>query len=365
MKVAVLTSSRADYSIYFPLIKLLKEDSYFELSIIVFGTHLSKMFGNTVDQITKDGFTIYEKIETAPTESTPFDISYAIGDTILKFSSFWKKNYFDLVFCLGDRYEMFAACAASVPFNIRLAHIHGGEKTLGAIDDCFRHSITHMAAFHFTSAEPYYNRVTQLKESDFNVYNVGALSFDNLANLDFLSVEEFKANFNIDLRIKSILITFHPETVSFEKNKYYIEAIIESLNEFKGYQYIITMPNADTMGSIIREKLNIFIENTPNAIGVESFGTIGYLTCMKHCKFMLGNSSSGFIEAAFFNKPVINVGSRQNGRINTPNIINCEIQKDLILAAMNKISINSNSEKIDIYGDGNAACKILSIIKNI
>ena len=364
MKIAILTSSRADYGILYPLISKLKSDNFFDVDIIAFGSHLSKISGKTIKLILNDGFEIKYSLNTSPKSDTPLHISNSMAITINKFAKIWKKESYKLIVVLGDRYEMFAACAASVPFNIRLAHIHGGEKTLGAIDDCFRHSITHMATFHFTSAEPYYNRVTKLKESNLNVYNVGALSFDNIANLDFLSVEEFKANFNIDLRVKSILITFHPETVSFEKNKYFIDTITESLKEFKGYQYIITMPNADTMGSLIREKLQIFIENTPNAIGVESFGTIGYLTCMKYCKFMLGNTSSGFIEAAFFNKPVINVGNRQNGRIITPNIINCEIQKDLILAAMNKISFNFNREKIDIYGDGNAASKILSIIKN-
>ena len=363
MKIGLLTSSRADYSIYYPLLKLLNEDPFFDLSIIAFGTHLSKDYGYTIDQIIQDGFLIAEKIETMPQDDSPASISNAIGITVSKFSELWSKSSYDLVLCLGDRYEMFAACVATVPFNIRLAHIHGGEKTLGAIDDCFRHSITHMASVHFTSAEPYRNRVINLKENSEHVYNVGALSFDNLKSLRLLSISEFLEKFKIDLAIKSILITFHPETVSFERNVLYTEILIEVLKYLSGYQYIITMPNADTMGNIIRDKLNLFIEETPHAIGIESFGTIGYLSCMKYCSFMMGNTSSGFIEAAFFNKPVINLGSRQSGRIITPNIINSDIDKTSIIKAIQGISIIDITEEIKIYGDGNTAERILSILK--
>lgn len=364
MKIGLLTSSRADYSIYYPLLKLLNEDPFFDLSIIAFGTHLSKDYGYTIDQIIQDGFLIAEKIETMPQDDSPASISNAIGITVSKFSELWSKSSYDLVLCLGDRYEMFAACVATVPFNIRLAHIHGGEKTLGAIDDCFRHSITHMASVHFTSAEPYRNRVKILKESSKHVYNVGALSFDNLKSLKLLSTNEFLERFKIDLTVKSILITFHPETVSFERNVCYIETLIDVLKGLSGYQYIITMPNADTMGHIIREKLNSFIEETPHAIGIESFGTLGYLSCMKYCSFMMGNTSSGFIEAAFFHKGVINLGARQNGRITTPNIISCEIKKEPMLEAVQKISMIESTGNIKIYGDGNTAGRILSILKS-
>jgi GDP/UDP-N,N'-diacetylbacillosamine 2-epimerase (hydrolysing) len=365
MKVLVLTSSRADYSIYYPLLRLLNEDPYFDLSIVAFGTHLSKEYGYTIDQIFFDGFTVHEKIETLPHCDSPESISQAIGLTVIKFSEFWSKCSYDFVFCLGDRYEMFAACLATVPFNIKLAHIHGGEKTLGAIDDCFRHSITHMATVHFTSAEPYRRRVVNLKENDDFVYNVGALSIDNLKKLKLLTINEFFDMFKIDLSIESILITFHPETVSFEKNILYVETLIEVLTDLKNYQFIITMPNSDTMGNVIRKKLNSFINDTPHAFGIESFGTVGYLSCMKYCSFMMGNTSSGFIEASFFNKPVINLGSRQNGRIITPNIINSDITRESLINAIQGISKIDRTEEIKIYGDGNTAEHILTILKNL
>lgn len=364
MKIAALTSSRADYGIYFPLLKALKNDSFFELSIIAFGTHLSEKHGYTLNHILQDGFEVPIRVDTIPDDDSPIAISKTMAKTITNFSPVWDKNSFDMVFCLGDRYEMFAACASSLPFNIKLGHIHGGEQTLGAIDDAFRHSITHMSTYHFTTTEQYKKRVIELKQNDKYVYNVGALSIDNLKQLSLLSIDEFRNKFKIDLSKPSILITFHPETVSFEKNEEFADELIMALREVKKYQLIITMPNADTMGNLIREKLNTFFQECSYAIGVESFGTLGYLSCMKHCSFMLGNTSSGFVEAAFFPKYVVNLGDRQKGRIITSNICNCEINHEKILTAIRgyeSFVLDSNGE---IYGNGTATDKIIEILKN-
>lgn len=363
MNIAVLTSSRADYGIYLPLLKALKADSFFNLSIIAFGTHLSHTHGETVQQIYNDGFEQVIKVDTMPDGDTPADIAAAMGKTLTGFSKVWPSHTFDLVVALGDRYEMFAACASTVPFGILLAHIHGGETTLGAIDDAFRHSITQMAAYHFATTETYAKRVAELKGSSHNVFKVGALSIDNLKSLPLLSVDEFKQRFDIDLSKKSILITFHPETVAFEQNKVYVAELIAALNEIKDHQLIITMPNADTMGNIVRAALQQFIAETPNAIGVESFGALGYLSCMKHCSMLLGNTSSGFVEAAFFPKWVINLGERQTGRILTPNILQTPINKTDILNAVQKIVKNTTPPSNNIYGTGNTAPQIVHILK--
>ena len=363
MKVAILTSSRADYSIYLPLLKALKNDPFFDLTIMAFGTHLSQKHGYTLSQIEKDGFDVSIQVDTMPEGDNPFEISNALGKTITNFSVIWNVHQFDLVFCLGDRYEMFAACASGVPFNVKFAHIHGGEQTLGAIDDTFRHAITHMSAYHFTTTEEYKNRVIELKGSAENIHNVGALSIDNLKTYPLLSIEEFKNKFQIDLSVPSILITFHPETVSFEKNEKHIDELIAALNETKNYQLIITMPNTDTMGNMIREKLNHFIKAHSNAIGVESFGTLGYLSCMKHSSFMLGNTSSGFVEASYFPKYVINLGERQTGRIITENISNCKIERNAILNAIADFRNRALPAEITIYGNGNASEKIIRLLK--
>jgi GDP/UDP-N,N'-diacetylbacillosamine 2-epimerase (hydrolysing) len=363
MNIAVLTSSRADYSIYLPLLKKIKADPFFDLSIIAFGTHLSPLYGHTIDQIIQDGFDVDWQLETVPENDSPVAIANSMGKTITEFSKVWDKNEYDLVFCLGDRYEMFAACASSLPFNIKLAHIHGGEQTLGAIDDAFRHSISHMAHCHFPTTDVYYNRIVSLKGNNHGIYNVGALSIDNLLDLELLSIEKFKEVFGIDISKPSVLFTFHPETVSFTRNIEYIATLLEVLSQLTKYQIIITMPNADTMGQMIREKLLSFISHTDNAVGIESFGTLGYLSCMKYCRFMLGNSSSGFVEAAFFSKPVINVGHRQDGRIRTHNIIDCDINIVDIMTAVNDINTIDTDKVIEVYGKGDAAIKIISAIK--
>lgn len=365
MKIAVLTSSRADYGIYFPLIKQLVEEKEFELDIIAFGTHNSLFFGETVKQIEADGFNVKHKVQSIILGEGPESVTDSMGLTFLKFSKIWAIEKYKLCIVLGDRYEMFAAAYSTIAFNIPIAHISGGEQTLGAIDNSFRDALTVLSQYHFASTELYAKRVSQIKGTDENVYNVGALSIDNMKRLKLLTKEEFNNRFNIDLDQPSILITFHPETVSYSKNECYIQELISALDEVKGYKLIITMPNADTMGGIIRDSLTKFIERTPNSVGVESFGMIGYLTCMKYTSFMLGNTSSGFVEASFFPKYVVNLGDRQTGRILTENIFNCKIEKSDILDAISAFENFDVGKPVDIYGDGNAANKIVAILKTL
>ena len=363
--IALLTSSRADYSIYYPLIKELNRQDDVQLDIIAFGNHNSALYGISADKILEDGFEIKHKIEALVLGDSPEAITDSMGLTMIKFSAIWKSENYDLIICLGDRFEMFAAVSSSIPFNIPIAHISGGEITLGAIDNTFRNALTLMSTYHFVSTDQYRDQVIRLIGDDkrTQVFNVGALSIDNLRNLDFFSQEEFERKFGIDLSKKSILITFHPETVSIEKNRRYVDELIEALKDLSSYQLIITMPNADTMGNMVRSKLNEFINSHANAIGVESFGTRGYLTCMKYCAFMLGNTSSGFVEASFFPKFVINLGDRQKGRIETPNIHTIQASKEDILKAVKKIESAEKVENCQIYGDGDAAKKIVQLLK--
>lgn len=365
MKIGVLTSSRADFGIYLPLLKLLKADLFFELNIIAFGTHLSGSFGETIQEITASGFTVTTSVDTMPASDSPQDIAASMGKTITHFSDVWQNNRYDYLIALGDRFEMFAACASALPFNIPIAHIHGGEETIGAIDNVFRHCITQMASCHFVTTETYKQRVVVLKGTDEHVYNVGALSIDNLTTLPLLSIEEFKQKFDIDLSKETILITFHPETVAFEKNEEYIKQLVAALEELSKYQLVITMPNADTMGNIIRKELLTFAEKKTNVFTLESFGAIGYLSCMKHCTLMLGNTSSGFVEASFFPKYVINLGKRQSGRIVSKNIRNCEIKKEAILEAIHAYETLVIPEKVELYGNGNAAQLIVKYLKSL
>lgn len=358
MRIAILTSSRADYGILSPLLKLLYAESDFEVDVIAFGTHLSKKHGYTINEIINDSyFDELYKFDTMPLSDTPDGNIESISRSIKIFGELFLKYKPDLVICLGDRYEMFAACTGIFPYGIRIAHISGGEETIGATDNFYRHAITLMSTFHFASTENYRNRIVSLLGKDQNIYNVGALNYDNLYQMHFLSKDEFKKKYGFEILEKSILITFHPETVDFTSNEIYVSELIEALDELRDYQLIITMPNADIGGDLIRERFENFVRVNNNAFAINSFGKNGYLSCLKQCCMMLGNSSSGFVEASYFSKYVINLGKRQEGRIITPNIRSCNIVKDEIIDAVkgyNDFKINNNCK---IYGEGNTAQK--------
>ncbi|MBL4652672.1 MAG: UDP-N-acetylglucosamine 2-epimerase (hydrolyzing) [Flavobacteriales bacterium] len=368
MRISVLTSSRADYGIYYPLLKQFQSDPYFDLNIIVFGTHLSKDYGFTLQNIIDDKFYVGYKVETLTAGDTAQDIAKSMALTMHKFGDIWEQenDKTDLILCLGDRYEMFAAVSASVPFNIPVAHIHGGEVTLGAIDNVFRHSLTLMSKYHFTSTTNHLEKVQNMIGQKDNVYSVGSLSLDNLHEIKLLNLAEFKLKFNIDLSKKTLLVTFHPETVSFQENADYVKELVEVFKTIEGFQVLITMPNSDTMGSVIRKAFKELDKESDYVIIVENFGLHGYFSAMKHCKFLLGNTSSGIIEAASFNKYVINIGNRQKGRTAGGNIIDVHIQKEAILRKIEHVDKLGEYTGINIYkGQKLASSQILKTLRNI
>lgn len=368
MKVGVLTSSRADYGIYLPLLKKLKADTLFDLKIIAFGTHLSPFHGETIKQIESDGFEVAYKVESMLINDSPEAIATAVGLTTIKFADFWQKNKteFDLVFCLGDRYEMFAAVTAGIPFNITFAHLHGGETTLGAIDNVYRHAITLASKYHFVSTHPYAKRVASITDNDQQITTVGALSLDNLTSLDMLSIDEFKEKWGIDLSKPTILCTFHPETVSYLANEKYANELVKIIREItENYQVLVTMPNADTSGNIIRNALKANFSNEAQVFLIENLGSKSYFTAMKYCSFLLGNTSSGIIEAASFGKYVINLGDRQKGRAAGSNVIHTQITSDAILNSIKQIEARHVLSDENIYWNGGAASKIIEKLKLI
>jgi GDP/UDP-N,N'-diacetylbacillosamine 2-epimerase (hydrolysing) len=366
MKVGILTSSRADFGIYLPLLKKLDADTYFNLEIIAFGTHTSKKHGKTLSEIESYNFKTIHQLQTVPQSDSPKDITKSMGHTFTVFADFWAKHQYDIVFALGDRYEMFSAVSAGSLFNVNFAHLHAGETTLGAVDNAYRHSISLFSKHLFVSTNEYKKRAEQIVEDSVNVYNVGALSVDNLKHINFLSKSDFENKFNINLNKPSILSTFHPETVSFEKNKVYIKELLNSFDSLKNnYQIIITLPNTDTMGQMIRNEIIAYGKTNPEIKIIESFGMVGYLSCMKHCSFLLGNTSSGFVEATFFPKYVINLGDRQKGRIETKNIITTAINKKDILKTVHKIETAKPLPNLNVYGEGNTADQIITILKSL
>ncbi len=366
VKIGILTSSRADYSIYYPLILAIQELPNTEVEIIAFGTHLSQEHGFTLNNILADGFIVKHQIENCYAKNdSAYDISMAMGQTNIAFAKFWSENTFDLIFCLGDRYEMFAAVSASVPFQLNIAHLYGGEKTEGAIDDCLRHGITLMSKWHFTACEQYKTRVENLVESKSNVFNHGHLSIDNLSRLPLLNFEELQKKTGVNFKKPTILCTFHPETVQFQRNGYFAKEIANAFAELTDIQILITMPNSDTGSLAIREEFTRLESSHEHIFTTENLGTIGYLSALKHCTMMVGNTSSGFVEASYFPKIVINLGERQTGRIVTENIINTPIEKQKIIGAiLENLKPNLNLEKIQIYGNGNAADKICKTIQH-
>ena len=289
--IGILTSSRADYGIYLPLLRTLSSSVYYKLNIIAFGTHMSPYHGFSIDQIKDDGFEVEYIVNSMLLHDDPNAISTAIGLTTIKFAEFWKNHHskFDIVFCLGDRYEMFAAVYAGIPFGIRFAHLHGGETTLGAIDNVFRHAISLASSIHFTSTEGYRKKVKEITKSE-KVYVSGSLSLDNIDKLKLYSLSEFKEIWKIDLSIPSILITIHPETIDIKKNKRNLECCLEVFTEMqKEYNLIITMPNADTEGTIFRDGFNKFKSRYNTTVHlIENFGTRAYFTCMSMQSFYSG-----------------------------------------------------------------------------
>lgn len=355
MKIAILTSSRADFGIYLPLLKKLCADPFFDVKIFAFGTHLSHFHGYTLDKIEAEGFEVAEKVESLISGDSEEAISNSIGNTIIKFSSIWAKwsEQLDLVFSLGDRFEMFAATTASIPFNIPIAHIHGGETTLGAIDNIFRHSISLMSVLHFASTQAYCEKLYDLTGAKDNIHYVGALSLENLLNMELYNKASFLETFNISLSIPTILVTYHPETVSVKENRRNANVLVEVFSQVTtDYQVIITLPNADTMGAEVR-KIFLQLDATNDKVKcVENFGSLGYFSCMKHSAFLLGNTSSGIIEAASLNKYVINIGDRQKGRLRSENVIDSLITKEDLLSAVNSVEGKGEYHGGNIYQNG-------------
>jgi GDP/UDP-N,N'-diacetylbacillosamine 2-epimerase (hydrolysing) len=366
IKVGILTSSRADYGIYLPLLNALQRDADFELELIVFGTHLSKFHGYSIEQIKSDGFTIAACIESLLLGDTPSAIASSFALTAQKFADFWgaQKNRFDVVFALGDRFEMAAAVLSAVPYGISMAHIHGGETTIGAIDNIYRHCISLASKYHFVSAQPFMQRLKELVQpNDQHIYTVGSLSLENIQHIELLTPEAFYQKWGIDLNEHTILITVHPETVAFDKNELFCKEMLHALSGLSNsFQLVITMPNADTAGLIYRQAFMALSEQKHNVKLIENFGTQSYFTCMKYAKLLIGNTSSGILEAASFNKYVLNLGDRQKGRLCSANVIHLPFDSNEIIAKTIEF-VNSTYQGENIYFQQNPSAQIINLIK--
>jgi len=366
MKIGVLTSSRADYGIYLHLLTSLKEDDFFNLEIIAFGTHLSKFHGYTINDIFKGGYNKIHEISALLSNDNEQSIATSYGLTVLKFSDFWGFNKYDLVLCLGDRFEMSAAVQAGIPYRVRFAHIHGGETTLGAIDNVYRHQISLASSIHFTTTEEYKNKVIDITGIDKNVYDVGSLSLDNIDNFKPIEKEIFYNNFDLNSK-PFALVTFHPETVSVAKNALYCLEMKNGLSKLTStINLVITMPNADTLGTLYRKAILELKEEYPKKVVlIENFGKDNYFSAMHYSELLLGNTSSGIIEAASFGKYVINVGDRQKGRMQSKNTFNVKYNSEEIYNKVNEIITLDKYCGDNVYFKNNACENIISTLKNL
>ncbi len=364
MKIGILTSSRADYGIYLPLLEKLKVDSYFNLEIIAFGTHLSRNHGYTITEIERDTYSVIHRITSLISNDDEQAIATSYGLTTLKFADFWANNTYDLVFCLGDRFEMSAAVQAGIPFGVKFAHLHGGETTLGAIDNIYRHQITLISTLHFSATKIFKEKVSNLIETEENVFNVGSLSLDNLSSFEPVKKEVLFKNFGIP-NDEFALVTFHPETVTSTKNIDYANAMRSALFEIsKTINIVITMPNADTLGSVYRDEIIKLKNEMPNRVFlVENFGKKNYFSAMYFSKILIGNTSSGILEAASFGRYVVNVGNRQKGRLQSPNVFNVPFESSQISEAVSTALSKGDYHGENVYYKKGTADKIIKILK--
>lgn len=367
--IVILTSSRADYGIYKRLLEEMSKDDYFNLQLIVFGAHVLGSMGASIHQIESDGYPILETVDSLVASDSALGNSTSTGLTAIKFADVWGRHAsnIDLVIALGDRFEMYAAVLSSVPFGVPVAHLHGGEVTLGAIDNIYRDCITLASQFHFTSTENYAERVGQLLNDSQNVFNVGSLSLDGIREMEHESIEAFQYKWGIDLRKKTIIATYHPETVNISSTDHDADVWIDLLEELlPNYQIILGPPNADTNGSIIRTKYAERLKNQPNLNIIESLGKLSYFTALKHCSFALGNSSSGIIEVASFGKYALNIGDRQKGRAHSGNVLhapyNLELMKNQVQFIEGKEYAYTGS---NIYEQPQVAKSICDILKTV
>jgi len=343
-KVCVVTATRAEYGLLYWLMKEIENDNELELQLIVTGMHLSPEFGITVKEIEKE-FKVDKKIEILLSSDSKIGISKSMGLAQISFAEAFEELKPDFVVVLGDRFELIPIVSTAVVFNIPVVHLHGGEKTEGAVDEYFRHSITKMSYLHFTSTEEYKKRVIQMGENPKRVFNVGAFGLENIYRLNLLSKKELEKSLGIKFQEKNMLVTYHPETLNVEKIEQNFNEVLEALKEYDG-AIIFTKANADTGGRIINKMIEDFVKNKNNAYLFDSLGQLRYLSLLQYVDIVLGNSSSGLIEVPSFKKATINIGNRQKGRIRAESVIDVESKKDDILNAIKLIYTDEFQKKL-------------------
>ena len=368
-KIAIITATRAEYGLLRPLIVELMKTEEFDCKVIVTGTHLLDKYGYTVRFIEQDKIPIQHLVSIMNEEDN--EQCEVISRALVAFSEIYKKEKYDAIVVLGDRYELFGFCIPALLQRIPIIHIHGGEKTEGAVDEKIRHAVTKMASIHFPSVNEYADRIIQMGENPEFVFPVGALGIDNALKINLLEKEVLEKELGIDFSNTNVaVVTYHPVTMDgLEDAENQIKVVLETLVKQPLF-LLITMPNSDEGGDRITKVIMEYAYNYPSKIKfVKSLGQLKYLSCLKYAAIVIGNSSSGIIETASFKIPTIDIGDRQRGRLAPANVIHCECEQKAIEAAihegLSKDFRNSLNAYINPYGDGNAAGRMVNILKKI
>jgi GDP/UDP-N,N'-diacetylbacillosamine 2-epimerase (hydrolysing) len=369
MKVCIITSTRADFGLLKNLIFKIKKNKFFLLKVVVSGTHFSKKYGYTSDEIKENKIKIDNKIICKFNSDNPKGVSQVMAKCMLESSRIFKTLQPDLLIVLGDRYEILASTISAHLSRIPVAHIHGGEVTHGVIDDAFRHSITKMSHIHFVANAIYKKRIIQLGESPKNIYVVGGLGADSISKTNLLTKKELEKKFNFEFNKKNFLVNFHPETLNKNLAKKQIRELLSALGELKDIGLIFTMPGADLENVIVIKLIKKFITKHKNAYFFKSLGQVNYFSFLNQIDGMIGNSSSGLLEMPYFKKGTINIGSRQSGRLFSKSVINIKVKKSKIIQAVKKL-LSNNFQKnikdtINLYGNPGASDKIVKILKKV
>lgn len=337
-KICIVTATRAEYGLLKPVIEKIYKSETTELKLVVTGMHLSPEFGLTYKEIEADGYPIDQKIEMLLSSDTPAGITKSMGIALIGFGDYFSVNRPDIVVILGDRYEMLMVAAAAMIARIPIAHLYGGEKTEGAVDEAIRHSITKMSHLHFTSTEEYRRRVIQLGEQPDRVYNVGALGVENARKVSLLRKEELEHQIGFHFSEPTVMVTYHPVTLEMLTAKDQFTDILSVIDSHKEISVIFTKANADTDGRIINRMIDEYVRDNSDRCAVyTSLGQRRYLSALQYVDAVLGNSSSGLVEVPSFHIPTINIGDRQRGRVCAESVIHCgnsanEIESALLLA---------------------------------
>ena len=366
-KICVVTGTRAEYGLLRWVIDGIENSEMLELQLVATGMHLSPEFGMTAEAIQEDGFKIDKRVEMLMSSDSSVGISKSMGLAMIGFADAFSELNPDLLLVLGDRFEIFAAASAAMIARIPIAHIHGGESTEGLIDEAIRHSITKMAHLHFVAAESYRNRVIQLGEHPDRIFRVGGLGLDNIAQLKLLTKEELENALDFKFCRRNLLVTFHPVTLERDFTYSQVDELLSALSNETDLGLIFTMPNADHEGRQIFKKISAFCDLRPAAHAFTSLGQLKYLSCIQHVDGVIGNSSSGLIEAPTFKKGSINIGDRQRGRLRANSVIDCAPDRSSIYLAIKKLySEDFQTTLINTenpYGKAGASKAIVTVLE--